>query len=68
MKSERQNNNNAKVALITSFPVIIAFLCVDVYVILNKESIVAKSLALVSFVGIMFVLLPSLKWIFKLRE
>jgi len=68
MNSERQNNNNAKVALITSLLVIIAFLCVDLYVIFNKESIVAKSLALVSFLGIIFVLLSSLKWIFKLRE
>ena len=56
-----------KLALIISQIIITAILIVDIYVFINQDSIIAKSLATISFVGFMFLLIPTLKLTLKLK-
>lgn len=60
MRSKKLNENNKKFALLLSRMIIAAFLFMDLYLILEKGSIISKSLAGASYIGFMSLLILSL--------
>lgn len=56
-----------KSGLIISQIMIIVFLIVNIYVFINKESIVAKSLTMVSFFIFLFLLIVSFIALYKMK-
>jgi len=67
MAPKKSNESNERIGFIISQILITAFLIVDIYVFINQNSIIAKSLASVSFVGFMFLLILSLKLTLKFK-
>ncbi|ETI68389.1 hypothetical protein [Neobacillus vireti] len=67
MAKKKSNKSDEKIGLIISQIIITAILIVDIFVFINQDSIIAKSLAAISFVGFMFLLIPSLKLTLKLK-
>jgi len=61
MDHKKLNDSNKRTRLVISQIIIIGFLVVDLYLIFNKDSIIAKSLAAASFVMFIFLLLMSLR-------
>ncbi|SDN65432.1 hypothetical protein [Bacillus sp. OK048] len=67
MAQKKSNKSDEKIGFIISQIIITAILIVDIYVFINQDSIIAKSLATISFVGFMFLLIPTLKLTLKLK-
>ncbi|MBM7602441.1 Na+/proline symporter [Metabacillus crassostreae] len=53
--------NNEKTVLLISQVIIIGFLITNILVFIDKDSIIAKSLAAASFIGFLFFLIMTLR-------
>ncbi|PIC99461.1 hypothetical protein [Sporosarcina sp. P29] len=67
MKKKELNKGDEIIGFAIAYIIIIMFLVTDIYVFISKDSIIAKTLAAVSFIGFMFLITPIIKLIPKLK-
>ncbi|MFD1415153.1 hypothetical protein [Oceanobacillus jeddahense] len=68
MKRKGMDKGDEIVGFAISYIIVIIFLMTDVYVFFSEDSIVAKSLAVISFIGFMLLITPIIKLIPRLKR